>query len=251
MIDAHNHLQDSRFLGKQDQLIAQMKAVGITGCVVNGTSEADWPAVSALAEKHPDFIFPAFGLHPWKIDERSPVWLETLLEYLQKHPTATLGECGLDRWIKNPDLDAQHLVFQQQLDLALRLDRPVTIHCLKAWGPLLQELRNLTYLPKFLLHSFNGSLETAQELLPLGAHFSFSGHFLHPRKEKLRQTFAQLPPDRLMIETDAPDMTPPNPKHPLQDLNHPANLPQVAKELTSLTKVPIEQFTLNALDFFD
>ena len=100
-----------------------MKEVGITGCVVTGTSEADWPEVARLADKFPDFIRPAFGLHPWKINSRSSGWLATLKSYLIRFPHAMLGECGLDRWMKSPNLADQHQVFRDQMNLALSLNR--------------------------------------------------------------------------------------------------------------------------------
>ena len=133
-----------------------MKEVGITGCVVTGTSEADWPEVARLADKFPDFIRPAFGLHPWKINSRSSGWLATLKSYLIRFPHAMLGEFGLDRWMKSPKLADQHQIFRDQMNLALHLNRPTTIHCLKAWGPLMSELRDFPRLPRFLLHSFGG-----------------------------------------------------------------------------------------------
>jgi TatD DNase family protein len=250
MIDAHNHLQDSRFKGDQDKVIAMMKSEGMTACVVNGTCEKDWPNVARLAECHPDFVVPSFGLHPWKVAERSPSWLETLKGFLDSHPGAGIGECGLDRWMKAPDLDDQHDVFRAQLALAKDLDRPATIHCLKAWGPLLDELLSLPSLPRFLLHSYGGSREVAHQCLKLGAWFSFSGYFLHPRKEATRAVFAELPIDRILVETDAPDMMPPEPKYQFGKLNHPANLPSIAGELAALCRCPVDTFSQNARQFF-
>lgn len=250
MIDAHNHLHDPRFNGQQDEVISVMKQQGITGCVVNGTCESDWPAVARLADRHPGFIHPSFGLHPWKVSERSEQWIDNLRGFLGDYPHAAIGECGLDRWMKNPDPAAQHRIFKDQLNLALALERPVTIHCLKAWGPLLDELQGMPELPTFLLHSYGGSIEFARQCLPLGARFSFSGYFLHPRKAAVRAVFSQLPSDRVLVETDAPDMTPPSPEFPLDSLNHPANLPQISRELSALCKVPQEQFKQNAQVFF-
>ncbi|YCM45489.1 TatD family hydrolase [Verrucomicrobiaceae bacterium 227] len=250
MIDVHNHLQDPRLSNQRAELISEMKVAGITACVVNGTSEDDWPAVAALAAEYPGFVIPSFGVHPWKVAQRSENWLSKLRDILTGHPHAPIGECGLDRWMASPDLEAQHKVFRAHLNLALELGRPLTIHCLKAWGPLLSELREASALPKFLLHSYGGSRETANELLKLGAFFSFSGYFLHPRKEKTRAIFASLPPDRILVETDAPDMAPPHPEFPLDDLNHPANLLFVARNLSSITHLPDSTFTQNAKRFF-
>ena len=74
LFDAHNHLQDARFGGQQDELIADCAAVGLTKMVVNGTRESDWPDVAALAKRH-DCVLPSFGLHPWFVHERTADWL--------------------------------------------------------------------------------------------------------------------------------------------------------------------------------
>ncbi|MGD1979671.1 MAG: TatD family hydrolase [Akkermansiaceae bacterium] len=249
MIDIHNHLQDSRFDGKRDDLIDEMKAEGITSCVVNGTSENDWPDVARLAKDHPGFVIPAFGLHPWNVTDRSPGWLEKLTGFLGDHPEAIVGECGLDRWMKNPDLDSQHRVFRDQMELALTLNRPVTIHCLNAWGALLDELTSFPKLPRFLLHSFGGSLEVARQCEKLGAYFSFSGYFLEARKAAVRDVFARLDPTRILVETDAPDMAPPEPTHHLGTLNHPANLAAIASQLSKVCGISVSDLDTNACRF--
>jgi len=250
MIDAHNHLQDPRFQGREEELIETMKSAGITACVVNGTCEDDWPRVASLARTFPGFVIPSFGLHPWQVEKRSTSWLSRLRDLLDEFPAAPIGECGLDRWMANPDLKQQHEVFREHLALASELDRPVTIHCLKAWGPLLEELLNCSSPPNFLLHSYGGSVDFARQLVPLGAWFSFSGYFLHPRKSKTRDVFSALPPERILVETDAPDMAPPNPEFQLDGINHPANLRLVARELSRILACPESTFTDNATRFF-
>lgn len=229
--DAHNHLQDPRLGGDTGALIAAMKSAGVSRCVVNATCETDWAAVESLAGEHPDFITPAFGIHPWKAHTATPGWQDRLRTLLEKHPRAGIGECGLDRWISEPDIAVQRPVFLDQLRLARELDRPVTIHCLKAWQPLFEAFAEAPPPRHFLMHSFGGSIETARRLLPLGAYFSFSGYFLHERKRAVLEVFRALPMDRILVETDAPDMMPPDGfiSHPLATpVNHPANLPDIA-----------------------
>jgi TatD DNase family protein len=246
-IDAHNHLHDPR-LGAAGPLVCAMQAAGIRHCVVNATREADWAAVETLATAWPDFITPAFGIHPWHAHTAAGGWQERLAALLEKHPQATIGECGLDRWIECPALEVQRPVFVAQLDLARQLDRPVTIHCLKAWGPLMEVLSQ-NPPPRMLLHSFGGSWETARELTRLGAWFSFSGHFLHPRKAAVLDVFRKLPRERILVETDAPDMLPPPAQitHPLPDpLNHPANLPAIACALSAALGIDPEVFAARA-----
>lgn len=232
-IDSHNHLQDPR-LGDPGPVIAAMKQSGVTRCVVNATRESDWAAVATLAAAEPDFISPAFGIHPWHAHSATAGWQQRLAELLARHPHASIGECGLDQWISAPSMAIQRPVFIDQLDLARELNRPVTIHCLKAWGALFECFAESPPPSRFLMHSFGGSIETARRLVPLGAFFSFSGHFLHPRKSAVIEVFRQLPPDRILLETDAPDMLPPDEiitHHLPENHNHPANLSAIAQNL--------------------
>ena len=216
-----------------------MIAHGVSRCVVNGTSPEDWPRVAQLAELYPELIIPSFGLHPWKTP--SPNWQQQLTSYLDTVPHACIGECGLDRWIKGYDIELQREVFTAQLDLASQRNLPLSIHCLKAWGLLIEILESRP-LPQrgFLLHSYSGSAELIPHLTELGAYFSFSGYFLHQRKQNVRDAFSSVPSDRLLIETDAPDMLPPDSSndHPLKNqLNHPANISKIHDEASAFLDV--------------
>lgn len=242
-IDSHNHLHDPR-LGDPEPVIAAMREAGVKRCVVNATSEADWAAVAALASKHPDFVMPAFGIHPWRAHTATPGWETRLTRLLERFPRASIGECGLDGWVKVPAMEIQMPVFLGQLRLARQMDRPVTIHCLKAWQPLFDAFQQEVSPSRFLMHSFGGSIEIARRLLPMGAFFSFSGYFLHQRKSAVIEVFRQLPSDRILVETDAPDMLPPPDfvAHPLSgEWNHPANLPRIAEGLAAALGCPAEK----------
>lgn len=242
--DAHNHLQDPR-LGDPEPRIASMRAAGVDRCVVNATSEDDWAAVEALVSADPDFVVPAFGIHPWKAHLAEPGWEQRLAALLEKHPQAALGECGVDGWVASPPMALQLPVFLAQIRLARELDRPLSIHCLKAWQPLFEAFREEPPPPRFLMHSFGGSIEIARRLLPLGAYFSVSGYFLHERKAAVVAVFRQLPKDRILVESDAPDMLPPENRisHPLPGgHNHPANLPRIAEGLAAALEIAAEEF---------
>lgn len=230
--DAHNHLHDARLGGDFSALIATQREAGVRACVVNATCEADWPVVTGLHERFPDFIRPALGIHPWCAHTAVPGWQERLIALLEKHPAAVIGECGLDSWIENPPLSVQIPVFVDQLRISNETGRAMTIHCLKAWGALFEVLGNHGPGPCMLFHSFGGSLESARRLLSMGAFFSFSGYFLHERKQAVRDVFRQLPADRILLETDAPDMNPPEAcrTHGLPTgVNHPANLAAIGR----------------------
>ena len=251
--DAHNHLQDPR-LG---DVAAEARQAGVIRCVVNATREEDWTAVAGLAARHPEFVVPSFGIHPWHAHTATDGWQGRLRDVLEAHPGAGIGEIGLDKWVDSPSIDCQMPVFLDQLRMARELGRPATIHCLKAWGPLFDALDRCEAPARFLMHSFNGSIETARRLLPAGAWFSCSGYFLREGKDRVLDVFRELPPDRILLETDAPDMAPPEEwrSHPLPDgRNHPANLPAIGAALAGRLGHAPEEFARltaeNARRFF-
>jgi len=247
--DSHNHLQDSR-LGEPGPLVSAMRDAGVIACVTNATQEADWPEVARLAGEFPDFVAPAFGVHPWRAATILPGWQERLGGLLEKFPAASIGECGLDGWIEAPTLGEQEPVFLEQIRLAKRLDRPLTIHCLKAWKPLFEAFEKEAPPDKFLMHSFGGSAEIAARLARLGAYFSFSGHFLQPRKASSLKVFRAIPADRLLLETDSPDMLPPasaiSHTHP-GGHNHPANLAAIAAGLAAGLGISVSELSERTL----
>lgn len=245
LLDAHCHYQDPRLRSVD---LGRLPLFGIRQAVVNGSSEEDWQDVANLAATHPDLVRPAFGLHPWYTKERTPDWDKTLESLLDAHPRASVGEIGLDRWMPAFDLPGQETVFLHQLQVAVDRDLPVSIHCLKAWGRLLELLKSNPRPSRgFLLHSYGGSWDLARSLLDLGAFFSFAGYFLRPRKTAVRDVFRRLPLDRILLETDAPDQCLPveldhyrlpDPNDPARTINHPANLGAVYRELANLRGIP-------------
>lgn len=209
-----------------------MRGVGIGGCVVNATQESDWERVDRLAVRFPDFIRPAYGVHPWFADTVTDGWDGRLRQRLLAQPQASIGEIGVDGWVEKPGMQIQREVFMRQVALAAELNRVMTVHCLKAWEELFGLMDAAEAWPeKFLMHSFGGSLEVAQRLARRGAWFSFSGYFLQERKRGVLEVFKHLPKDRILLETDAPDMLPPQDdiEFPLPGkINHPANLASIA-----------------------
>lgn len=244
--DAHCHLQDHRLAPFLPEFFAAAEKLNIRRMVVNGTREEDWPAVLELAAAHPSVI-PSLGLHPWHVGSRSGDWSQRLEKLAAAHACG-IGEIGLDRWIEGYDSPAQEQAFVEQLRLAARLNRPASIHCLRAWGRLLEILSGE---PRpacgFLLHSYGGPAEMIHSFCDLGAYFSFSGYFAHPRKQRQRDVFRSVPTDRLLIETDAPDMLPPGELRALsvaadgEELNHPGNLPRVYRFAAEFLARPVEE----------
>ncbi len=235
--DAHCHYQ---FAEVPYAAVELARSEGVGYAMINGSSPADWADVAALAARDPRNL-PSFGLHPWDVPTALAGWLDELRRVLVAHPGAGVGEMGLDRWIEGFDPVAQEAAFRAQLALAVELDRPLTIHCVQAIGPLMDILRT-TALPRrgFLLHSWNGPVELVPELARLGAYFSFSAHHFPERKAHLRDQFAAaIPRERILVETDAPALCP-APEYRVHELppsaegveqNHPSNLRRNLTEL--------------------
>ena len=255
--DAHNHLHDDRLAPYLESILPALTGQGIERMVVNGSCEEDWPAVLALAKRDPR-VLPSFGYHPWYVRERSAKWLDKLDAMLDAVPSA-VGEIGLDKWIKDHDLKDQEEAFTAQLRLAAKRNLPVSIHCLQAWGKLVDVLRRE---PRpacgFVLHSFGGHRELIDELASLGAYFSLPGYFAHPRKDRQREAFCHVPFDRLLIETDAPDQSlpPERVEYSLPDtnegkpVNHPANLGAVYRFASDLLQLPLDKLAVGVEENF-
>jgi TatD DNase family protein len=256
LYDAHNHLQDERLRPNISSIMVAAQSEGIAKMVVNGSCEEDWPDVLELARKFPQVI-PSFGYHPWYVKESSAQWQQKLVSHLDQIPSA-IGEIGLDRWIKDHDVARQEELFVWQLRLAAERNLPVSIHCIQAWGWLLEILREQPRLTcGFLLHSYGGSREMIPALAKLGAYFSLPGYFAHERKASQRETFRHVPADRLLIETDAPDQPLPENlnRFPLQDasgksVNHPANLHAVYEFAGELLSTPPEKLAAQVEENF-
>lgn len=238
MIDCHLHLQDDRLYPHADSIVARLREVGVSRLVVNGTEPIDWEKVAELSERFPEVI-PFFGLHPWKVESADNEWEDRLRYFLERCPASGVGEIGLDKWIRGHNIQKQRDAFVRQLELARELDRPVTVHCLQAWGQLLECIQrsaaqegrvdDLPLSGYLLLHSYGGPAEMIEHFLKAGAYFSISGYFFREDKAGKLKVFEQIPDDRLLIETDAPDMLPPS-SWALEycgndsDANHPANI---------------------------
>ena len=240
--DAHNHLQAPCYDGLHNELLEN--CAGLKRMVVNGCLELDWPKVATLAETHPQ-VLPSFGYHPWFIHLRTADWKNVLEGFLDQYPSA-VGEIGIDRWKADISYDNQEEIFLAQLGMAAERNLPVSIHCLKAWGRLLELLQGNPVPERgFLLHSYGGSAEMISVFAKLGAYYSFPGYFLRGAKGRHREAFKEVPPDRLLIETDAPDMQLPSElnEHPLvdkegKDVNHPANIRAVYRQLARFLEEP-------------
>jgi TatD DNase family protein len=261
LIDCHLHLQDDCFAADLPAVLARARAAGVGLMVCNGASQADWPTVLSLAKSYPDII-PCFGVHPWYAQACEPHWLAELKHFLTVVPSAA-GETGLDRFIEPRNEKVQEEVFRAQLWLAEELHHPITIHCVQAWGWMMEVLASQRTLPeKMLFHSYSGSAELIKPLAAMGGYFSYAGGVLREKAVKRREALAATPIDRLMLETDSPDIIPPRRFCVAADgvtsegkpRNEPANMAGVVRGTADVLHIGAEELSLqlheNAERFF-
>lgn len=183
--------------------------LGISRFIVNGCWENDWKDVLDLAKEYPGVIIPQLGLHPLWVGRRSNDWLQHLRKLLVDNPSAGLGECGLDKGPKCPkDASYQEQIeaFEAQLKLGQELCRPVTIHCVKAFGAVFDSLKRLCITVPVILHAWTGSKEMSITFKTLpNVFFSLNGYLTKLPPLRAIEMLQCLPTDRCLLESDAPD----------------------------------------------
>ncbi|MBJ6726034.1 TatD family hydrolase [Geomesophilobacter sediminis] len=246
--DTHCHLDDPVFTPRLAEVVAEAAGAGVTGMVVPGIAPEGWDRIIELARTFPG-VFPACGIHPMHAGRCNAVSLGRLAE-LAPHCLA-IGEIGLDYLLDVPR-DLQIESFRAQLRIALTAARPVLIHCRKAFADVLTVLKEeRAGEVGGVFHSFSGSVETAREVLKLGFYVSISGSITFSNAVRPVAVAAALPADRLLLETDAPDLTP-EPHRGATNL--PSYLLYVAQRVAETRGTTVEdlarQTTENALRLF-
>ncbi|MFA5329095.1 MAG: TatD family hydrolase [Prolixibacteraceae bacterium] len=157
-----------------------------------------------LAHENPDYFFSA-GLHPWHISEVNPEQCYESIEAATENKNMlAIGECGLDRHIKT-DFALQKNCFKEQVKLAEKYDKPLIIHCVRAYPDLIKLKKDLRSTVPWILHAYSGNRETTQSLLKHGFYFSLEKKIL--KDEKKRDVSMLIPTDRIFLETDEGDIS--------------------------------------------
>jgi TatD DNase family protein len=271
LFDAHCHLVDSEAFERA--VAAGVEGIAVCGTNSNDWEKVlelseKFPTIGErrrdLRRRHSlGVAFSMIGIHPWFVRGRdgSPLSagalakaesrpdnaarpavepylgdFQTLERLLRDFPMSGIGECGLDFQDRFQNRAEQEECFAAHLQLATELNRPVAIHCVQAWGRMLDLLREFPE-PKKILHAFGGAAELIPELAELNCWFSFCGNVTHPKAKRVRAAVAAVPAEGLLIETDSPDFPPAGCESP----NEPANLIHVARAVAALRGVPVEE----------
>lgn len=251
LIDTHCHLNDLEAFPDVRQTIDEAREAGVERIAVIGIDEASSRYAVELADQHPEIIATA-GWHPTHVATWSEPRDLSILRELLSHPKClALGEIGLDYHWDYTTPEQQDAALRAQLDLADELGKPVIFHCREAYPSLLTLLEARGLRTPAVLHCFAGDLEDARRAEALGLYLGFDGPITYAKAEVSRQVAAQAPADRILIETDAPYLTPiPHRGKP----NRPAWVRLVAQRLAEVRGWDLEQAaaqtTANAERFY-
>ena len=251
MIDTHIHIDEEAFAPDREEVIARQRESGVEAMIVPGVNVASIATVLEVCHAHSGYCYPALGLHPEDVKEDWECQLALVEQAIRehRHELVAIGEIGLDYYWDKTYKEEQKEVLRRQLRLAQELDLPVILHNREATEDILKILQLTIYNSQSghplrgVFHCFNGSRETAQQILDMGLYLGIGGVITF-KNCKLAdclagdERFAPVPLDRLLLETDGPYMAPV--PHRGQR-NESRFMIHVAERLAQVYNEPIEQ----------
>lgn len=211
MIDTHCHIDDPQYAEGLDAFLAAQKEGGVEYILVPGVDETSIHSVLDVCDRYPDYLLPALGLHPENITEHWQMQLSQIHTAIEQRrqackPLIAIGEIGLDYHFDTAFCAEQQAVLREQMHWAAEWHLPVMIHSRDATEDCLRILREYPMV-RGVMHCFSGSREVAEQVLQMGYYLGIGG-VLTFKNCKLADTLANVPLERLVLETDAPYMAP-------------------------------------------
>jgi TatD DNase family protein len=253
LVDTHVHLIDPKLARETKAVCRRAAEAGVARLIAVGTTAEDSVESIGLARQFPGQVVAAVGIHPNHAAEAGPADWDRVAALARSTEVVAIGETGLDRHWDFTPFSLQQDYFERHLVLAHELGRPVIIHSRECMGDVIGQLRGLGRTVSGVLHSFTGTWDEAVVLLDLGLHISFTGMITYKKQEldALREVAARLPLDRILVETDAPYLSP----EPFRGrVNEPARVVHTARKIADLRGLDFAEFaeatTANASRLF-
>ncbi|WEV50830.1 TatD family hydrolase [Lactobacillus sp. ESL0731] len=237
LIDNHTHLQDEPFRGKEEFYIDRAKQLGVTKMICAG-QDPDFNKRAIDLSQRFDNVYAMVGYCPDVAKDYNQQAEDLLIEQLQIPGVVAMGEIGLDYYWDESPRDVQKRVLARQIEVAHELHLPVDIHTRDAFSDCYDILKSSNLEYGAILHSFNGDVSWLKKFMKLNVCFSYSGVVSFTKATEVHESARQTPLDRLLIETDAPFLTP-KPYRGRQ--NEPGNVYYVAQAIAELKNIPIEE----------
>lgn len=209
LIDSHCHLEYKGLVEDQQGVLARARAAGIGGFLSISTRQREWGQVIGTAEREAD-VWASVGIHPHEADGHSDMGEGALLEAAAHPKVIAIGETGLDYYYDHSDRDTQKALFRRHIFVARETGLPLIVHTREAeddtYAIMAEEMEKGAY--PALIHCFTASADFGRKVLDLGLTISLSGIVTFKNAKDLQAIAAQLPEDRILVETDAPFLAP-------------------------------------------
>jgi TatD DNase family protein len=236
LVDTHCHLDFPQFDADRQAVIARAREAGVGRIVVPGTDLAGSRRAVELAEAHAG-VFAAVGVHPNSTADFSAATLAELRALANSEKVVAIGEIGIDLYWQAAPVAQQQRAFRAQIVLAADLDKPIIVHDREAHAEVLGTLRETRPPSGAILHAFSGDTALAEAALELGYYLGVAGPLTYKKNAALRAIFAAAPLDRILVETDAPYLTP---QAQRGKRNEPAYVRLVAEKLAEVRRLGLE-----------
>lgn len=233
MIDTHVHLNFEDYIDDLETVILDAEKAGVSQMIVIGIDEGSSRLAIELSKQYPS-IYASVGVHPSESEnmfEMQATSTHFIEEMLKEDKVVAIGECGIDLYHEDYNLEYQQQVFKQQIELAKTYNKPLIIHSRSGVRECIDMLKPYQGQVKGVFHCFNGTKEEADEILELGFYIGVNGPITFKNAKDAKDIASHVPIEKLLIETDGPYLSP----EPYRGRrNQPANLKYILKSLALL-----------------
>lgn len=238
LIDTHTHIDMENFADRFDEVMQTAKDYGVEKVVIPGVEPSGFDRIIKLCEEYPD-VYGAVGVHPEELNSYNEEAENKIKELLKHKKIIAVGEIGLDYYWDKSQIEKQKEIFERQILIAKQAQKPILVHDREAHLDSFEILKKSNAAETgVVMHCFSGSPEFAQQCINEGFYIAIGGVVTFKNAKKVKEVAKTVPLDKLLLETDAPYMTP----VPFRGKeNQPAYVKFVAEEIAQLRGVSFEE----------
>ena len=243
IIDSHCHLDYEPMFSNLKNVIERAKKTGVKFMLTISVTDKKYKVILDIINKY-SIVYGTYGIHPHEAKNHNEITKDTIIKNIKKSKKIIgIGETGLDFYYNHSDKNNQVKLFEEHIKASIESNLPLIVHSRNAEELTLSILKKYSKNNlKILMHCFTGSKEFAKKLLELNAYFSASGIITFKNSSDLKDTFKSIPLKNILVETDAPYLSP----EPLRGKsNEPAHVIYTAKYLANLKEVKFDDFCKN------
>jgi TatD DNase family protein len=251
LIDTHAHIDMENYKDNFDEILVEAKNNGVEKIIIPAVEPPTFSNIIKIAEKY-DNIYASVGIHPCSAKEYKDELYQEMLELAKHKKVVAIGETGLDYYWDKSFNELQKEVFEKQISLAKKVNKPIIVHDRDAHGDVLEILKRTNAAePGVIMHCFSGSREFAKECIREGFYIAIGGVVTFKNAKEIKEIAQIVPADKLLLETDSPYLSP-EPHRGKE--NQPAYVKYVAQKIAELRNISLEELagitSANAIKVF-